>query len=124
MTGPSTLLGHTVLLESDAIHTQRTLQRQLQELPWKDVPQRHRQRHRGHGRTGSRTIRAATIAAGILFPHAAQAAQITRRSRKTNGTTWSVETVYIITSLPAGAAELNALVQGHWTIRPLTSTLH
>jgi predicted transposase YbfD/YdcC len=32
---------------------------------------------------------------------------------------WSVETVYIITSLPAettSAAGLNTLVQGHWTI--------
>ncbi|MFQ4150640.1 ISAs1 family transposase [Arthrobacter sp. LAPM80] len=55
----------------------------------------------------------------MLFPHVAQAAQITRRSRRTNGTKWSVETVYIITSLPAettSAAELKTIVRGHWTI--------
>jgi predicted transposase YbfD/YdcC len=70
---------------------QRTLQRQLKTLPWKDV----------------------------LFPHAAQAAQITRRSRRLNGRKRSVETVYVITSLPvekASPADLNTLVRGHWTI--------
>jgi predicted transposase YbfD/YdcC len=84
---------------------QRTLQRQLKTLPWKDVPTGHRQRYR--------------VDAGILFPHAAQAAQITRRSRRLNGRKWSVETVYVITSLPvekASPADLNTLVRGHWTI--------
>ncbi len=98
---------------------QRTLQRQLKTLPWKDVPAGHRQRYRGHGRTGSRAIKTVTIDAGILFPHAAQAAQITRRSRRLNGRKWSVETVYVITSLPvekASPADLNTLVRGHWTI--------
>ncbi|MGY2745390.1 ISAs1 family transposase [Arthrobacter sp. UYCu723] len=130
-----------VVVTADAMHTQRShaeylhgrgahyvltvkgnqcaLQRQLKELPWEDVPVGNRQRHRGHGRAGSRAIKVVTIDAGILFPHAAQAAQITRRSRKLKGKKWSAETVYIITSLPletTSAAELNTLVQGHWTI--------
>ena len=98
---------------------QRSLQRQLKELPWKGVPVGNKQSYKSHGRKGSRSIKVVTIDAGILFPHAAQAAQITRRSRRTNGTKWSVETVYIITSLPAetaSPAELNAMVRGHWTI--------
>lgn len=130
-----------VVVTADAMHTQRThatylhergahyvltvkgnqgsLQRQLKDLPWKDVPVGDRQRYRGHGRTGSRAVKAVTIDAGILFPHAAQAAQVTRRSRRLNGAKWSVETVYVITSLPTGnasAADLNTLVRGHWTI--------
>ncbi|MET3919913.1 putative transposase YbfD/YdcC [Arthrobacter sp. UYEF20] len=98
---------------------QRALQRQLKNLPWKAVPVGNKQRYKGHGPTGSRTVKVVTVDAGILFPHAAQAAQITRRSRRINGTKWSVETVYIITSLPAetaSAAELNTMVRGHWTI--------
>nr|WP_230085264.1 ISAs1 family transposase [Arthrobacter sp. AQ5-05] len=98
---------------------QRSLQRHLKELPWKDVPVGNKQPYKKHGRKGSRSIKVITIDAGILFPHASQAAQITRRSRRTNGTKWSVETVYIITSLPAettSAADLNTMVRGHWTI--------
>lgn len=98
---------------------QRNLQRQLKDLPWKGVPAGNKQSYKKHGRKGSRSIKVVTIDAGILFPHAAQAAQITRRSRKIKGTKWSVETVYIITSLTAettSAAELNAMVRGHWTI--------
>ncbi|WP_427128838.1 ISAs1 family transposase [Pseudarthrobacter sp. S9] len=98
---------------------QRSLQRQLKALPWKDVPVGDRQRYRSHGRTGSRVIKVVTIEAGILFPHAAQAAQITRRSRPLTSRKWSVETVYMITSLPArkaSPAQLNAWVRGHWTI--------
>jgi predicted transposase YbfD/YdcC len=98
---------------------QRSLQRQLKELPWRDVPVGSKQRYRGHGRTGSRSIKVVTIDAGILFPYAAQAAQVTRRSRRIKGKKWSIETVYIITSLPAettSAADLNVMVRGHWTI--------
>ena len=108
-----------IIFTADAFHTQRSLQRQLKELPWKDVPVGNKQSYKSHGRKGSRSIKVVTIDAGILFPHAAQAAQITRRSRRINGTKWSVETVYIITSLTAettSAAELNAMVRGHWTI--------
>lgn len=98
---------------------QRSLQRQLKELPWEAVPVGNKQPYRKHGCKGYRSIKVVTIDAGILFPHAAQAAQITRRSLRINGTKWSIETVYIITSLQAettSVAELNAMVRGHWTI--------
>lgn len=130
-----------MIITMDALHTQRahaeyliergahfimtvkgnqpTLQRQLKALPWKAVPVGNKQTYKKNGRTGSRAIKVVTVDAGILFPHAAQAAQLTRRSRKINGKKWSVETVYIITSLTAettSAAELNTMIRGHWTI--------
>ncbi|XAS69559.1 ISAs1 family transposase [Micrococcaceae bacterium Sec5.7] len=98
---------------------QRSLQRQLKSLPWEQVPVGNRHQYRSHGRTGSRAIKVVTIEAGILFPHAAQAARITRGSRTLGGRKWRVETVYVITSLPAdkaSAADLNTWIRGHWTI--------
>jgi len=62
------------------------------------------------------------VAAGLAFPHAAQAIQIVRRRRPLSGKNtrkWSTETVYAITSLTAAQAspaELAAIVRGHWLI--------
>ncbi len=59
------------------------------------------------------------MAAGLAFPHAAQAIRIIRRRRPLNGTKWSTETVYAITSLTATQArpaELAAIIRGHWLI--------
>lgn len=62
------------------------------------------------------------MAAGLAFPHAAQAIQIIRRRRPLNGTKtgrWSTETVYAVTSLAASQArpaELAAIARGHWLI--------
>jgi predicted transposase YbfD/YdcC len=81
---------------------QPTLRRQLASLPWKDIPVGHSDTHRGHGRIEKRSIRATEVAAGLTFPHAGQAVQITRRTRsiKTRSK-WRTETVYAICSLPA-----------------------
>lgn len=61
-----------------------------------------------------------TIEAGIDFPHAAQAVQITRRTRPATGPRrWSTEVAYAVTSVPsfrAGPATLSAWVRGHWGI--------
>ena len=73
------------------------LHAQLAALPWRDVPVAHTQRERGHGRTERRTLKVTEVAAGLAFPHAAQAIRITRR-RKVKGT-WSRETCYAVTSL-------------------------
>ena len=89
-----------VVVTADALHAQRehaeylhrrnahyvltvkgnqpSLRRQLAGQPWKDVPVGHRETDNSHGRTVTRTYKVITIAAGILFPHAAQAVQITR----------------------------------------------
>ncbi len=59
------------------------------------------------------------MAAGLAFPHAAQAIQIVRRRKLPGKKKWSRETVYAITSLTAiqaSPAELAAIIRGHWAI--------
>jgi predicted transposase YbfD/YdcC len=95
------------------------LHRQLRSLPWKDVPAGHSQTGRAHGRIEKRTVKAVTVTAGLHFPHAAQAIQITRRTRRITGGKWRTETSYAITSLPAEQArpaKLAEWIRGHWKI--------
>jgi hypothetical protein len=99
---------------------QPTLRAQLARLPWRQVPAGLDARERGHGRAEWRTLKVTAVAAGIAFPHAAQAIQIRRRRRPLNGTRrWSTETAYAVTSLAAGQAtpaQLAAWIRGHWGI--------
>jgi predicted transposase YbfD/YdcC len=134
------------VITADALHTQREhvadlhargahwvltvkgnqprLRRQLAELPWREVPEGHRSTETGHGRREIRVLKVVTIAAGIAFPHAAQAIQVTRRTRPAAARTsrkgrWRTETVYAITDLAphqARADELAAWIRGHWQI--------
>jgi predicted transposase YbfD/YdcC len=93
------------------------LHAQLAALPWRDVPVAHTKRERGHGRTERRTLKITAVAAGLAFPHAAQAIRIVRR-RKVKGK-WSAETCYAVTSLTvtqATPAQLAAIIRGHWGI--------
>jgi predicted transposase YbfD/YdcC len=102
----------------------KTLRNQLAGLPWTDVPIGHRETDTGHGRTVTRTYKAVTIAAGIIFPHAAQAVQITRtrkpkRKNKNSSQRAKRETVYAITSLTAEQAppaELARYIRSHWHV--------
>ena len=90
---------------------------QLAALPWRDVPKAYDRREHGHGRTERRTLKVTSVAAGLAFPHAAQAIQIVRR-RKLKGK-WSRETCYAVTSLTvtqATYAQLAAIIRGHWGI--------
>ena len=135
-----------VVITADALHTQRDhvvelyqrgmhwvftvkgnqpgLRRQLATLPWRDVEPAHRSAETSHGRREIRSLKVVTIAAGIGFPHAAQAIQITRRTRPVSARTgrrgkWRTETVYAITDLRPHQArpdELAAWVRGHWQI--------
>jgi predicted transposase YbfD/YdcC len=92
---------------------------QLASLPWRQVPVAHQTRERGHGRAERRTIKVTAVAAGLAFPHAAQAIQIVRRRKLRGKKKWSGETVYAITSLTAtqaSPAELAAIIRGHWMI--------
>jgi predicted transposase YbfD/YdcC len=72
------------------------------------------------GRGETPVHKVVTIAAGILFPHAAQAVQIIRtRKRKGSSRRATRETVYVITSLTAEQAqpaELARYVRGHWHV--------
>ncbi len=74
---------------------------------------------RGHGRGEKGVLKAVSISAGILFPHAVQAIQITRESRKLSSRTWRTETVYAVTSLTTRQAQPNQLatwIRGHWYV--------
>jgi predicted transposase YbfD/YdcC len=136
------------VITADALHTQREhaeylaragahylftvkrnqpgLHAQLAALPWQQIPVADDARERGHGRAERRTLKVTAVAAGLVFPHAAQAIQIIRRRRpattknaKTGKKKWSAETVYAVTSLTASqasAAELADIIRGHWAI--------
>jgi predicted transposase YbfD/YdcC len=135
-----------VVITADALHTQRghvtdlhtrgahwvltvkgnqpRLRRQLAALPWRQLPPTHRSTETGHGRREIRVLKVVTIAAGIEFPHARQAIQVTRRTRPISARTarkgrWRTETVYAITDLAPHEArpeELAAWIRGHWQI--------
>ena len=130
-----------VVISADALHTQREhahclhsreahfvftvkanhpkLHDQLRALPWKRVRAGNKTQETANGREIERTIKCVSLTAGINFPHAAQAGQITRKSRPLGTRKWSTETVYIVTSLtPAqGKPELiGSLIRGHWGI--------
>jgi predicted transposase YbfD/YdcC len=118
--------GHAAYLAGRGAHFLLTVKRnqpglfaQLAALPWRQVPVAHDARGRGHGRDERRTLKATAVAAGLAFPHAAQAIQIVRRRRISREKKWSRETVYAITSLTANQAspaELAAIIRGHWMI--------
>ncbi|ANZ21570.1 transposase [Streptomyces noursei ATCC 11455] len=98
-----------------------TLQTALKELPWRDVPLLDKTRTTGHGRNEIRRLKAATVT-GLAFPHAVQVLQIVRRRRDARTGKVTLERVYAVTSLAAGqatAAQLAALVRGHWEIEAL-----
>ena len=95
------------------------LSAQLKALPWKQVPVAHTCTDRAHGRVEKRTIKVVTVTTGILFPHARQAIQIIRKTRRLNSTTWTTEVAYAVTSLAAEQAtptQLATWVRGHWRI--------
>jgi predicted transposase YbfD/YdcC len=134
------------VITADALHTQRehaeflltskhahyilvvkknqpSLYAQVKNLPWRNIPAGDRQHDRGHGRDEHRTLQAATVAAGICFPHAAQAIRVTRRIRPLSGQKkWRTFTIYAITSLTASQAapaQLARWIRGHWHIEAL-----
>jgi predicted transposase YbfD/YdcC len=95
------------------------LRAQLAALPWRQVPVADIARERGHGRAERRTLKVTAVAAGLAFPHAAQAIRLIRRRRQLNSKKWAAETVYAVTSLTAiqaRPADLAAIARGHWLI--------
>jgi predicted transposase YbfD/YdcC len=119
--------GHAEYLHKRGAHyvltvkgNQKTLRNQLAALPWSKVPDGHRETDNSHGRRVTRTYKVVTIAAGIGFPHAAQAVRITRtRKRKGSTKRATTETVYAVTSLTAEQAqpaELASYIRGHWHV--------
>lgn len=92
---------------------------QLETLPWADVPASRAGVERGHGRCERRTIKIAEVARGIGFPHAAQAFQITRKTKPLDEKRWATEVVHGVTSIPPGRVRndrVGEAVRGHWTV--------
>ena len=128
------------LITADALHTQRahvdylvdhqahylltvkgnqpTLRRQLIALPWRQIPVADKTTDHGHGRTEFRSLKHTTVTAGIGFPGATTALQITRRRRSRKGS-WHTQTIYAVTDLDvrqASPAVLADAVRAHWSI--------
>jgi predicted transposase YbfD/YdcC len=98
--------------------SQPLLHAQVRALPWRQVPAGSVTRERGHGRAGTRTIKAAHVS-GLDFPHARQAVKITRWRQEIATGRVSRETVYAVTSListDATAGDLARLVREQWSI--------
>lgn len=121
------LLAHYVFTVKD---NQKNLRAALAGLNWARA-RRHVTRDNGHGREETRSWLVMDAPARIrkMFPHARQAARVTRAvsrvTRRRNGKTWEPvlkttrETVYVITSLDrreAGPAHIAAYARGHWAI--------
>ena len=134
------------VITADAMHTQRAhaefvvaekeahyilvvkknqpgLYAQVRNLPWRNIPAGCTQHDRGHGREEHRTLQVTAVAAGIAFPHAAQAIRLTRRIRPLGGQKkWRTVTACAITSMDAhqaAPAQLAAWIRGHWQIEVL-----
>ena len=97
---------------------QPLLHARIRALPWRQVPAGSVTRETGHGRTETRTLKAAHVSR-LDFPHARQAIKITRWRKDTATGKTSRETVYAVTSLTsadASAQDLARLVREHWSI--------
>jgi predicted transposase YbfD/YdcC len=97
---------------------QPLLHARVKALPWRQVPAGSTTRDTGHGRTETRTLKAAHLSR-LNFPHARQAIKITRRRQDTSTGKVSRETVYAITSLTSAHAtpqDLARLVREHWSV--------
>jgi hypothetical protein len=97
---------------------QPLLHARVRALPWLQVPASSSTRDTGHGRTETRTLKAAHVS-HLDFPHARQAIKITRRRQDTATGRTTRETVYAVTSLTSAHAnmpDLARLVREHWSI--------
>ena len=92
---------------------------QVKALSWTQVPTLGTVRDRGHGRAETRTAKAIDLAGGTNFPHAVQAVRLRRYVKDLRTGEVSLTVAYTVTSLEvgqAGAAQVSALVRGHWFI--------
>ena len=107
---------HYILTVKD---NQPTLRKKLKSPPWKQIPVLDRKTEHGHGRTTTRTLKAAEIAEGIGFPGAVQVLQLTRTATDDKTGKKHTEVLYAVTSLSvadAKPAQIAAWLRGHWAI--------
>ncbi|MFJ6861745.1 ISAs1 family transposase [Streptomyces werraensis] len=94
------------------------LHERVRRLPWRDIRLDHYERARAHHRHEIRRLKTAAFAY-LDYPHARQALQAVRRRRDLSTGKLTIERIYLVTSLPPGAAtgaELAAWIRGHWNI--------
>src|SRR5580658_3126612 len=97
---------------------QPLLHARVKALPWRQVPAGSTAREAGHGRTETRTLRAAHVSR-LDFPHARQAIKITRWRKDTATGKTTRQTAYAVTSLTSADAtsqDLARLVREHRSI--------
>jgi predicted transposase YbfD/YdcC len=97
---------------------QPLLHARIRALPWRQVPAGSVTCDTGHGRTETRTLKAAHVSR-LDFPCARQAIKITRWRKDTATGKTTRETVYAVTSLTSADAtpqDLARLVREHWSI--------
>jgi predicted transposase YbfD/YdcC len=97
---------------------QPLLHARVKALPWRQVPAGSVTRNTGHGRTETRTVKAAHVSR-LDFPHARQAIKVTRWRKDTSTGKISRETAYAVTSLAsvhATVPDLGRLVREHWSV--------
>ncbi|MFJ5220692.1 ISAs1 family transposase [Streptomyces sp. NPDC088354] len=90
----------------------------VRRLPWHDIRLDHYERARAHHRDEIRRLKT-TAFAHLDYPHARQALQVVRWRRDLATSKLTIERIYLVTSLPPGAAtgsELAAWIRGHWRI--------
>jgi predicted transposase YbfD/YdcC len=97
---------------------QPLLHARIKALPWRQVPAGSVTRDTGHGRTETRTLKAAHVSR-LDFPCARQAIKITRWRKDIATGKVSRETAYAVTSLTSAHAtgqDLGRLVREHWSV--------
>ncbi|WP_240797447.1 ISAs1 family transposase [Streptomyces sp. F001] len=120
--------GHGTYLRSRGAHYIAVVKRnhpglfdRVRTLPWREITLDHYQRTRAHHRDEIRRLKTAAFA-HLDYPDARQALQVVRWRRDLGSGKLSIERVYLITSLPPGAAtgaQLASWIRGHWGIENL-----
>ncbi len=102
------------------------LHESVRRLPWRDVRLDHYERGRAHHRDEIRRLKTATFA-HLDYPHARQALQVVRWRRDLGTGKLTIERIYLVTSLPPGAAtgsELATWIRGPQNRGPPRPHLH
>ncbi|MGW3569536.1 ISAs1 family transposase [Streptomyces sp. NPDC000941] len=93
----------------------------VRRLPWPDITLDHYERIRAHHRHEIRRLKT-TAFAHIDYPEARQALQVVCWRQDFTSGKLTIQRVYLITSVPPGAAsgaQLAAWIRGHWKIENL-----
>ncbi|MEV8475330.1 ISAs1 family transposase [Streptomyces sp. NPDC051173] len=120
--------GHGAYLRSRGAHYIAVVKKnhpglfdRVRTLPWREITLDHYERTRAHHRDEIRRLKTAAFA-HLDYPDAHQALQVVRWRRDLGTGKLTIERVYLITSLPPGAAtgaQLASWIRGHWGIENL-----